>query len=47
MSDLALERNVQAAKFIASYLIGKPPPARATRTAAISKNGGNSSKRRR
>jgi hypothetical protein len=28
ISDLALEGNVQAAKFIASYLIGKPQPAR-------------------
>jgi hypothetical protein len=27
MSDLALEGNVQAAKFVTSYLIGKPPPA--------------------
>jgi len=28
MSDLALEGNVQAAKFIAAYVIGKPQPAR-------------------
>jgi len=27
MSDLALEGNVQAAKFVAAYLIGKPQPA--------------------
>src|SRR5262245_13267686 len=28
MSDLALEGNVSAAKFVAAYLIGKPQPAR-------------------
>ena len=28
MSDLAVEGNVQAAKFVAAYLIGKPQPAR-------------------
>ena len=27
MSDLAVEGNVQAAKFVAAYLIGKPKPA--------------------
>ena len=27
MSDLAVEGNVQAAKFVAAYLIGKPQPA--------------------